>query len=99
VIESQILLIEDENRRLAVAKTFELVQTNEIYIKSSEDAVMIFYGRMDDLVSLNIRLRMELDLDTCVVPIDLISEVFGDRSSTKNTVIKLGSGELFAIDR
>jgi hypothetical protein len=93
----QVLLVVDEGHRLEVAEVFESIES----IKGEIEKGTIKYvasGMSEDIVNLNVRVRKELGLDTCVVPKNLLSEVFNGRSQAKGVVISLSSGELVSID-
>jgi hypothetical protein len=96
-MESQVLLVIDESQRLKVAESFEFISSIADAIRKG-DVQYVVQGSSHDVVSLNVRLRSELNLNTCVVPTNMLSEVFNDRASTQGTVISTSSGELARID-
>jgi hypothetical protein len=93
---SPIILIESDSQRLKVAESFDFIKNNRGWIEEGKVDV-ILKGKLEDLVSLNVRIRSELQLDTCVIPEELVSEVLHDKSAVKNNIVTVCSGELVSL--
>jgi hypothetical protein len=57
----------------------------------------VIRGRQCDIVALNVRLRTELDIDTCVLDCELLKEMIDDGSTNQNSFRTTSSGELVNI--
>jgi hypothetical protein len=96
MIQCEIILVDDGVTELPVAAVFESLVLMRESLKTGVVTAVI-RGRQRDVIALNVRLRTELDIDTCVIHSEQIGDMFNDGSTNQNSFRTISSGELVDI--